>query len=196
MKQPPATAPSLPGSTSATMSAALPCPRVSPARDRWSSRLNGGSYNTPMSRRSDRPAAPFTAPERDLLRRELCRHFGQDPPIADGIFLRTWRSGERRNQPKIPPAVQTMLERGLVELRSTREDRAPSSPKRAWRRCGSSCSIAAPWIRSVSRICASSSASIHDRDTGGLVGCAALGPCSPTPAVDETVQSTRGSSGN
>ena len=72
-----------------------------------------------MSRRSDSPAAPFTAPERDLLRRELCRHFGEDPRVADGIFLRTWRSGERRNQPKIPPAVQTMLERGLVELRTT-----------------------------------------------------------------------------
>ena len=70
-------------------------------------------------RRQPDPPAPFTAPERDLLRRELCRHFGQDPSIADGIFLRTWRGGERRNQPKIPPAVQTMLERGLVELRST-----------------------------------------------------------------------------
>ena len=73
-----------------------------------------------MSRRSDHPAAaPFTAPERDLLRRELGRHFGQDPLIADGIFLRTWRGGERRNQPKIPPAVQTMLARGLVEVRTT-----------------------------------------------------------------------------
>jgi hypothetical protein len=68
---------------------------------------------------SDRPAAPFTAPERDLLRRELCRHFGEDPLVADGIFLRTWRGGERRGQPKIPPAVQSMLERGLLELRST-----------------------------------------------------------------------------
>jgi hypothetical protein len=63
--------------------------------------------------------SPFTAPERDLLRRELCRHFGQDPSIADGIFLRTWRTGERRNQPKIPPAVQSMLERGLLEVRTT-----------------------------------------------------------------------------
>jgi hypothetical protein len=63
--------------------------------------------------------SPFTAPERDLLRRELCRHFSQDPAIADGIFLRTWRGGERRNQPKIPPAVQTMLERGLLEVRTT-----------------------------------------------------------------------------
>ena len=60
---------------------------------------------------------PFTAPERDLLRRELCRHFGQDPAIADGVFLRTWRAGERKGQPKIPPAVQSMLERGLVEVR-------------------------------------------------------------------------------
>jgi hypothetical protein len=63
--------------------------------------------------------SPFTAAERELLRRELCRHFGQDPAIADGIFLRTWRGGERRDQPKIPPAVQTMLERGLVEVRIT-----------------------------------------------------------------------------
>jgi hypothetical protein len=62
---------------------------------------------------------PFTAAERDLLRRELCRHFGQDPLIADGLFLRTWRGGERRGQPKIPPAVQTMLDRGLVTLQIT-----------------------------------------------------------------------------
>jgi hypothetical protein len=63
--------------------------------------------------------SPFTVPERELLRRELCRHFGQDPLIADGIFLRTWRGGERRNEPKIPPAVQSMMERGLLELRTT-----------------------------------------------------------------------------
>ena len=72
-----------------------------------------------MSHRSEQPAAPFTVAERELLRRELCRHFGEDPRIADGLFLRTWRGGERRHQPKIPPAVQTMLERGLVELRTT-----------------------------------------------------------------------------
>jgi hypothetical protein len=72
-----------------------------------------------MSSRSERPVSPFTAPERDLIRRELCRHFGEDPLVADGIFLRTWRAGERRNQPKIPPAVQTMLESGLAEVRAT-----------------------------------------------------------------------------
>ena len=78
-------------------------------------RYQADGYNERMSR----PNAPFTAPERDLLRRELCRHFGEDPRVADGIFLRTWRGGERRGQPKIPPAVQTMLERGLVEVRTT-----------------------------------------------------------------------------
>jgi hypothetical protein len=66
-----------------------------------------------------RPTASFKAQERDLIRREFCRHFGQDPPIAAGIFLRTWRGGERKGQPKIPPAVQTMLDRGLVEIRSS-----------------------------------------------------------------------------
>jgi hypothetical protein len=66
-----------------------------------------------------RPTASFKAQERDLIRREFCRHFGQDPSIAAGIFLRTWRGGERKGQPKIPPAVQTMLDRGLVEIRSS-----------------------------------------------------------------------------
>ena len=63
---------------------------------------------------------PFTPKERDLLRREFCRHFGQDPTIADGIFLRTWRGGERKGEPKIPPAIQSMLDRGLVRIASGR----------------------------------------------------------------------------
>ena len=28
----------------------------------------------------------FTPRERELIRREFCRHFGQDPSVADGIF--------------------------------------------------------------------------------------------------------------
>ena len=72
-----------------------------------------------ISRRPKPPQVSFTARERELIRHEMGMHFGQNPSLADGIFLRTWRGGERRNQPKIPPAVQTMLERGLVEMRST-----------------------------------------------------------------------------
>jgi hypothetical protein len=60
---------------------------------------------------------PFTAPERALIRREMGLHFGQSPSLAEGLFLRAWRGGERRGEPKIPPAVRGMLERGLVEVR-------------------------------------------------------------------------------
>ncbi len=61
-------------------------------------------------------ASAFTAPERDLIRREMHPRFGQDPSVADGIMLRTWRGGPNAGQPKVPPAVCTMLERGLVEV--------------------------------------------------------------------------------
>jgi hypothetical protein len=68
------------------------------------------------------PARPalvlFTAPERDLIRREFHPRFGQDPLVADGIMLRTWRGGPNAGQPKLPPPVRTLLARGLVELRT------------------------------------------------------------------------------
>jgi hypothetical protein len=46
-------------------------------------------------------------------------HFGQYPSLADGIFLRTWRARPQKGEPKIPPAVRTMMDRGLAEIRST-----------------------------------------------------------------------------
>ena len=67
------------------------------------------------------PAAGFTAPERELVRREFCQHFGSYPLVADGILLRTWRGGPQAGEPKLPPPVKTMIERGLLELR--REER-------------------------------------------------------------------------
>jgi hypothetical protein len=66
-------------------------------------------------------AAGFTTPERDFIRREFCQHFGSYPLVAEGIFLRTWRGGPQAGEPKLPPPVKTMLERGLVEVR--REER-------------------------------------------------------------------------
>ena len=62
------------------------------------------------------PPSSFTPRERELIRREFCHRFGQDPSVADGIFLRTWRAGPHRGEPKIPPAVQGLLDRGLVEV--------------------------------------------------------------------------------
>jgi hypothetical protein len=71
-----------------------------------------------MTSRSDPPSCPFDAREREFIRREFGVHFGQPSYLADGILLRTWRSGPEKNQPKLPPAVRSMIERGLVELRS------------------------------------------------------------------------------
>ena len=75
-----------------------------------------------MSGHADSQPSPvsFGAAERDLIRREMGPHFGQLPCLADGLLLRTWRGGPRKGEPKIPPAVQRMLERGLVEVRAGR----------------------------------------------------------------------------
>src|SRR5690348_8328038 len=62
-------------------------------------------------------ASCFTTSERELIRREMGQRFGSFPCLADGIWLRTWRTGERKGQPKIPPALRTMMDRGLVEIR-------------------------------------------------------------------------------
>ena len=60
--------------------------------------------------------APFTLQERELIRLELMPRFGQEPDLANGLFLRTWHSGPQKGQPKIPKAIQTMLDRGLVRI--------------------------------------------------------------------------------
>ena len=62
----------------------------------------------------------FSAAERELIRREFGMHFGSYPSLAEGILLRTWRDGPHKGEPKLPLAVQTMLERGLVEVRADR----------------------------------------------------------------------------
>src|SRR3954449_4205294 len=62
------------------------------------------------------PTSPFTPPERDLIRLELMPRFGQEPDLANGLFLRTWRAGPQKGEPKIPKAIQSMLDRGLVRI--------------------------------------------------------------------------------
>jgi hypothetical protein len=44
--------------------------------------------------------------------------FGTLPSVAEGFQLRTWRGGPLAGQPKVPPPVRTMVERGLVEIRT------------------------------------------------------------------------------
>jgi hypothetical protein len=65
------------------------------------------------------PASPselLTAAERDLLRREFCVRFGSPPRLADGIHLRVWRSGPLAGQPKVPAAVRSVVDRGLMTV--------------------------------------------------------------------------------
>ena len=70
-----------------------------------------------MANLSAPSADVFTAQERDLIRRQLGLHFSSYPAVADGILLRTWRGGAQAGQPKLPLAVQTMIARGLIEVR-------------------------------------------------------------------------------
>ncbi|MFC7556434.1 hypothetical protein ACFQU7_35675 [Pseudoroseomonas wenyumeiae] len=58
----------------------------------------------------------LTAAERDLLRREFCVRFGSPPRLAAGVHLRVWRTGPLAGQPKIPAAVQSMVDRGLMTV--------------------------------------------------------------------------------
>jgi hypothetical protein len=72
-----------------------------------------------MSRRTEPLPASFSLRERALIRQQMSEHFGQHPRLEDGIFLRIWRGGPQKGQPKIPPAVQSMIARGLVEIRNS-----------------------------------------------------------------------------
>lgn len=74
-----------------------------------------GPMTDPVS--PSRSSPTFTAAERNLIRRELGVRFGTSPRLADGIHLRTWRGGPQAGQPKLPVAVQSMVERGLMMVR-------------------------------------------------------------------------------
>lgn len=58
----------------------------------------------------------FTAAERELIRREFGQRFSSFPTLAEGIFLRSWRSGPQAGQPKLPPTVQSLVARGWMEV--------------------------------------------------------------------------------
>ncbi|MBP2233440.1 hypothetical protein J2847_006778 [Azospirillum agricola] len=58
----------------------------------------------------------FNAKERDLIRREFQQRMSSARSIHDGLLLRRWSTGERKGQPKVPAAVQSLLDRGLVVL--------------------------------------------------------------------------------
>jgi hypothetical protein len=71
-----------------------------------------------MATRTNQTACPLTSKEREYIRRELDIFFGTLPSVADGFQLRTWRGGPHAGLPKIPPPLRTMVDRGLMEVRT------------------------------------------------------------------------------
>jgi hypothetical protein len=63
--------------------------------------------------------AGFSPAERDYVRRELDVFFSTLPTAAEGFQLRIWRGGPRKGAPKLPPAAQSLLDRGLMRLDET-----------------------------------------------------------------------------
>jgi hypothetical protein len=58
----------------------------------------------------------FTAKERDLIRVEFMIRGLIPPSLQSGIHVPRWGSGPNKGKPKLSKAVQSMLDRGLVEI--------------------------------------------------------------------------------
>lgn len=58
----------------------------------------------------------FNVAERNLIRSEFMDRWGEFQSLCEGIWLRRWAAGSNAGKPKLKPAVQSMLDRGLVEI--------------------------------------------------------------------------------
>ncbi len=70
----------------------------------------------------------FTRQEVAYLRTEMLPRFGATPQVSDGILLKAWKSGPLNGSPRLPSAVASLVERGLVEVRRA----SPMQPFRAY----------------------------------------------------------------
>ena len=70
----------------------------------------------------------LTRDEAAYLRAELLPRFGVAPILADGILLRSWKSGPHSGTPRLPPAVKSLVARGFLEIRQP----SPGQPFRAF----------------------------------------------------------------
>ena len=73
-----------------------------------------------MKRHTDLARPAFTPLERDYIRQELDISFGTFPSVSQGFYLRTWKSGPHAGQARLPKAVETLVARGLMEVRPDR----------------------------------------------------------------------------
>ena len=69
-----------------------------------------------MSKIQIAPVAGLTPGERAYIRRELDVFFSTLPTVAEGFYLKTWRTGPQAGQPKVSPTARGLIERGLMRL--------------------------------------------------------------------------------
>ncbi|HYD32917.1 MAG TPA: hypothetical protein VEB64_18935 [Azospirillaceae bacterium] len=62
------------------------------------------------------PAVEFTTAERNLIRTEFMVRFGSARRLSEGIMVRRWATGPHKGRVKVSKAIQSMLDRGLVEI--------------------------------------------------------------------------------
>lgn len=60
--------------------------------------------------------AGLTAKERAFIRTEFMARFGEAPRLTDGVIVKRWVTGPNRGRPKPGPAIQGMVDRGLLSL--------------------------------------------------------------------------------
>lgn len=70
----------------------------------------------------------LTRQEAAYIRAEMLPRFGVMPKISDGIQLKSWKSGPLSGRPRLPSAVSSLVDRGLMEVLQSN----PPQPSRAY----------------------------------------------------------------
>ena len=69
-----------------------------------------------MNRAPQSTDTNFTKTERAYVRRELDQVLSTMPRVADGLLLKTWKTGPRTGGVKLSPAAETLVARGLARV--------------------------------------------------------------------------------
>ena len=80
-------------------------------------------HSPTMPHANSTPLDDFNAAERAYIRRELDEVLDTLPAAADGFLVRTRKTGSNAGNPKIPPAGQSLVDRGLMRLERRRSPR-------------------------------------------------------------------------
>lgn len=59
----------------------------------------------------------LTPREAAYIRLELQLRLGVIPRLRNGILLKNWKAGPMKGCPRLPSAIASLIERGLVEVR-------------------------------------------------------------------------------